>query len=178
MTTTNRCISLAGHFNGHGNTQVRYWAHWQMRRAQHFSWSHWTPQLVKYLLSIAPTTARIPYTHAKNTTKTNASHLLVILMAMAMRRYGTERINQCVVLRASTEATGRRNWLSICSILPWRLPGSHTSKQKDTIKQQNKHPTYIAHAKKMYCLLYFFPWVNFAPKIGGKPTPPRKITTN
>jgi len=72
-----------------------------MRRAQRFNLSHWTPQLVEYLLSIAPATARVPYKQAKNTIKTNASNLLAILMAKAMRRYSTEDIDQCSVLSAS-----------------------------------------------------------------------------
>ena len=100
----------------------------------------------------------VPYKQAKNTIKTNASHLLAILMAKAMRWYSTERINWCIVLSASIESTGHRNWSSIGSVLPQQQPGSHTGKQKNTIKQQNKHPTYIAQAKQkrqMYCLLYF-----------------------
>jgi hypothetical protein len=64
-----------------------------MRCAQFFNLSHWTPQLVEYLLCIAPATARVPYKQAKNTIKTNASHLLAILMAKAMRWYGTKHIN-------------------------------------------------------------------------------------
>ena len=31
----------------------------------------------------------------------NASHMLAILVAMAMRQYITKRINLCIVLRAS-----------------------------------------------------------------------------
>ncbi len=33
--------------------------------------------------------------------QTNASHLPAILVAMGMGQYGTERMNLCVVLRAS-----------------------------------------------------------------------------
>ena len=42
--------------------------------------------------------------------QTNAPHLLAILMAIAMRRYSTdtEHTNQCILLRASIEATGGR----------------------------------------------------------------------
>jgi hypothetical protein len=57
----NKCISLAGNFDGHGNAPVRYQAHRHMRSAQRFNLSHWTPQLVEYLLRIAPATARVPY---------------------------------------------------------------------------------------------------------------------
>ena len=110
-----------------------------MRNAQRFSLSYWTLQSVKYLLRIAQEIARVLYKQAKNTIKTNASHLLAILMAKAMRWYGTKRINQCVVLGASIEATGHRNRSSIRSILPRQPPGSHASKQKNTIKQQKKN---------------------------------------
>jgi hypothetical protein len=37
----------------------------------------------------------------KHTIKTNAPHLLAILMAMAMRQYGTHCIDLCVVLSTS-----------------------------------------------------------------------------
>jgi hypothetical protein len=110
-----------------------------MRRAQHFNLSYCTPQSVEYLLCIAPATARVPYKQAKNTIKTNASHLLAILMTKAMRLYGTKRIDRCVVLSASIEAAGHRNWSNIRSVSPRRPPGSYTSKQKNTIKRQNKH---------------------------------------
>ena len=54
--------------------------------------------------------------------QTHAPNLLAILMAMAMRRYSNEHIDQCVMLSTSIKATGRRNWLSICSVLPQRPP--------------------------------------------------------
>ncbi len=199
LLIANKCISLAGNFDGHGDAPVQYQAHQHMRRAQRFNLSHWTPQSVKYSLRIAPATARVPYkktkrmhltrwqfqwpwrcasmvpsalTHAlcsalqfkpldtvigrifalitpatarvpykqaKNTIKTNASHLLAILMAKAMRRYSTKHIDRFVILGASIEATGHRNWSNICSVSPRRPPGSHTSRQKNTIKRQNKH---------------------------------------
>ena len=170
MTTTNQCITLAGHFDGHGNAPVRYWAHWPMHCAQCFNWSHWTPQSVKYSLRIAPATARSPFKQAKNTNTTNASHSLAISMAKAMRRYSTECIDQWVVPRASIEATGHQNWLNIRSISPRWPPGSHTSSQRKTIKWQNKHRELpynsTSQKRQMNCLLYF-PRPNFVPKIGG-----------
>ena len=60
--------------------------------------------------------------------QTNAPHLLAILMAMAICGYDTKHINQCVVHRASIEATELRNWLNICSVLPRKLTGSQVNK--------------------------------------------------
>ena len=73
------------------------------------------------------------------------------LMAMAICRYTTEHIYQCVVLRASIEATGHRNWSSIHSILPRQLPWSwwlpwylyriffNFKKQTNLIQQSGDH---------------------------------------
>jgi len=93
-TIAKKYISLAGNFDGYGDAPVQYQAHLHMGLAQSFNLSHWTPQSVEYSLSIAPATAGVPYKQEKNTIKTNASHLLAILMAMAMRQYGTKHINQ------------------------------------------------------------------------------------
>ena len=60
----------------------------------------------------------------------HAPCLLVISMAMAMRQYGIERIDLCIVLSTSIQATGRRNRSSICSVFPQRPPGYHTKNQK------------------------------------------------
>ena len=91
------------------------------------------------------------------TSKTNASHSLAYLMAKAMCRYSAEDINKCAVLSASIEATGHRNRSNIRSVSPWWPPGSHTSKQKNTSKRQNKHPygTCIAEPnKKDKCIVF------------------------
>ena len=45
----------------HSDAPVQYQAHQHMRRAQSFNLSHWTLQLVEYLLRIALATARVPY---------------------------------------------------------------------------------------------------------------------
>ena len=74
-----------------------------------------------------------------------APHLLVISMAMAMHRNGTELIDQCVLLRASIEATEHRNRSSIHSVLSRQLLGSHTN------KQNNKTNTSIA-------VHFWWPW--------------------
>ena len=57
----NKCISLAGNFDGHDNARVHYKAHQHMHRAHCFNLSHWTLKLVEYLLRISPATARVPY---------------------------------------------------------------------------------------------------------------------
>ena len=106
-----------------------------------------------------------PIQTSKNTIKTNASHLLAISMAKAMRWYGTKRIDQCIVLSASIKATGHRNRSSIHSVSPLRPPGSHSNKKQNTIKQQNKHQDQ-AKKRQMYCLLYF-PRANISPEIDG-----------
>ena len=80
----------------------------------------------------------------------NAFHLLAILRAIAMRRYGTKRIDQCVVLSASIEAMGRRNWLSIHPISPRKPPGSYTNKQNNTIKTNALHSLAILMAMVMH----------------------------
>jgi hypothetical protein len=64
-----------------------------MHCAQRFNLSHWTLQLFNYYLRIAPETARVPYKQAKSTTKTNAHHLLAILMSKAMHQYSIKKIN-------------------------------------------------------------------------------------
>ena len=66
----NKCTSLAGHFDVQGDAPVQYRGNQLMRRAQHFNWSHWTPQSVKYSLHIAPVTARVPFKHTKEHNQT------------------------------------------------------------------------------------------------------------
>ena len=74
LLIANECITLAGNFNGHGNAPVRYQVHWHMRCSQHFNFSHWTIQLVEYLLRIAPATARVPYKN-KQKRQSKQTHL-------------------------------------------------------------------------------------------------------
>ena len=115
LLIANKCISLAGHFDGHGNAPVQYQAHWPMCRAQRFNLSYWTPQLVKY-------------------------------------------------------------W----PVLPRRLPGSHKSKQKNTIKWQNKHWELhtIAQAKKDKWIVFCTSQgQTLPPKLAAMPVPPRKLIT-
>jgi hypothetical protein len=57
-TMASTCLSVAGHFDGHGRPPVQYEAHCPMQHVQGYSGSHWMPALGKYLLRIAPVTAR------------------------------------------------------------------------------------------------------------------------
>ena len=65
LLIANKCISLAGDFDDHGNAPVQYQSHWPMHCAQSFNLSHWTPQLVEYLLCISPATASIQAIYSK-----------------------------------------------------------------------------------------------------------------
>ncbi len=56
-----------------------------------------------------------------------AFDLLAILMAIRIRRYGSERITQYGRSRATLDATGRRHRASICPVLPQRTPWSSIS---------------------------------------------------
>jgi hypothetical protein len=66
-TMTNKCISSAGRFDGHGSAPEQYRQHCLMQHVQGYSRSHWTPPLGNYLLRITPATARA--TANKTTTK-------------------------------------------------------------------------------------------------------------
>ncbi len=63
---------------------------------------------------------------------TNAPHPPAILMATAVRRSNTDGIAQCSMSTATPEATGRRHWLTTCSVLPQRPPGQQAYKQQST----------------------------------------------
>ena len=52
----------------------------------------------------------------------NAAALLVISMAIRIRRYGAERIAQYGRSRATLDATGLRHWAIIRPVLPRRTP--------------------------------------------------------
>jgi hypothetical protein len=68
----------------------------------------------------------------------NAGELLVILIAMRMRRYGVGRINQWSTSRASFEATGCCHWSRACVASPRRLPWStNLLKQHKTLTKHN-----------------------------------------
>ncbi len=58
--------------------------------------------------------------------------LLAVLMAMVVRRSNTDSIARCGMSRATPEATGRRHWVTACSVLPQRPPGQQANKQQST----------------------------------------------
>ncbi len=58
---------------------------------------------------------QLPGTHAKQGRWKNTPTLLVVMMAMVMRRWNTVRIAQWRRYRASLEATECHHWASICS---------------------------------------------------------------
>jgi hypothetical protein len=64
----------------------------------------------------------------KRQQKTNAPPSLAILMAMAVRQSNSDGIAQCVMSRATREATGHRHRVTTCYILPQRPPGQQKMK--------------------------------------------------
>ena len=62
--------------------------------------------------------------------RTNARPSRAISMAMAVCRCHTEHISQCIMTRASLEATGRRHWATTRSVLPRWPPGQQQTKQR------------------------------------------------
>jgi hypothetical protein len=80
----NKCISVAGHFDGHGGAPVQYEAHFPMQHDQGFIGSHWTPPSGDYSLRIAPSATRVAI---NSTMMQHVPTLLAVLMAIAMRWY-------------------------------------------------------------------------------------------
>jgi hypothetical protein len=68
VMATNKCTSIAGHFDGHMDTLKQYTQHCPMQHVHGYTKSHWTPPSGDYSLRIAPAAARA--TANKNTTKT------------------------------------------------------------------------------------------------------------
>jgi hypothetical protein len=64
--------------------------------------------------------------------RTNAPHPPAVSMATAVRRSNTDGIARCGMSTATPEATGRRHWVTTCSLLPQRLPGQQAYKQQST----------------------------------------------
>ncbi len=93
-------------FDSHGGKTVQYRVHYPMQHDQGFAISHWTPPLGDYSLCIAPAAARA-------TINTTIMHhiptLMVVLMAIAMRRYYTVRIARWRRFVAFIKATKRRH---------------------------------------------------------------------
>ncbi len=108
-TTTNKCTSAAGHFDGHADVWVQCCLYHPMQHVQGYTRTLWTPPLGDYSLCVTPSTAR-----ATGNTK-NAPTLLAILLAMTMHRYVTVCITWWRRSMGSLEATGCRHWVSIHS---------------------------------------------------------------
>ncbi len=107
--TTNKCTSIAGHFDGHGGAPVRYEAHRPMQHDQGSTGSHWTPPSGNYSLRIAPSAARAAI---NSTMMHHALTLLAVSMAIAMRRYYTAHIAQWQRSVACIKATKRHHQTS------------------------------------------------------------------
>jgi hypothetical protein len=58
VVATNKCTSVAGHFDGHADALKQYTQHHPMQHVQGYTGSHWMPPLGDYLLRIAPAAAR------------------------------------------------------------------------------------------------------------------------
>jgi hypothetical protein len=55
---TNKCTSIIGHFDGHGDAPGQYRWYFPMRHVQGYLGSRWTPPSGDYLLNISPTATR------------------------------------------------------------------------------------------------------------------------
>ena len=79
---TNKCTSVAGHFDDYTDTLKQYGAHRRMQHDQGFTGSHLTPPSADYSLGIAPAVARATYNKKM---VQNEPTLLAVLMAIAMQ---------------------------------------------------------------------------------------------
>jgi hypothetical protein len=68
---TNKCTSVAGHFDGHMDALKQYTQHHPMQHVQGYTRSHWTPPAGNYLLCIAPAAARVTANETTMKTYTN-----------------------------------------------------------------------------------------------------------
>ena len=85
----NEYTSAASHFDGHGGAPMQYGAHPPMQHDQGFTRSHWTLPSGDYSLRIA----LVATCSTINTMKMqHVPTLLVVSMAIAMRRYYTVHI--------------------------------------------------------------------------------------
>ena len=109
---TNKCTSIAGHFDGHAKALKQYMRHCPMQHVHDYTGSHYMPPLGNYLLHIAPVAARAT---ANKTIITNVPTLLGVLMAVTVQRYNTVCIDQWRRFMAFLKATKRRHWASACS---------------------------------------------------------------
>jgi hypothetical protein len=106
---TNKCTSIAGHFDGHVEALKQYMRHCPMQHVQGYTGSHWMLPSGNYSLRIAPAAARAT---ANKTTMQNAPTLLAVLMATMMRQYNNERMAQWRSFMAFIKATKRCHQVS------------------------------------------------------------------
>jgi hypothetical protein len=59
INSNKKCRRIAGDFDCHGNAAVQRWVHRSMEDIQGFTRSHWMPQSIKCLRSIAPAAAMV-----------------------------------------------------------------------------------------------------------------------
>ncbi len=62
----------------------------------------------------------------------NAPPLRPVSKALRMRRSNSDGIAQCVMSRATSDATGHCHWATTCSVLPQRPPEQQANKQQST----------------------------------------------
>jgi hypothetical protein len=109
---TNKCTLSTGRFDGHGGAPEQYRQHCPMRMSRATPEAtgrcHWATTY--YVLPQQP-----PGQQANKQQSTNTPKKVVVLMAMAMRRYVTACIAQWRRSRASLEATGCCHWANIMS---------------------------------------------------------------
>ena len=109
---TNKCTSVVGHFDGQGGVPGQYIWHCQCVMSRATSEATGCHHRVT-TCSVLPW--RPPGQQANKQQSTNLPTLLAVLMAMAMRRYGTACIARWRRSKASLEATGHHHWGSIMS---------------------------------------------------------------
>jgi hypothetical protein len=96
---TNKCTSVAGHFDDYTDTLKQYGAHRRMQHDQGFTGSHLTPPSADYSLRIAPVVARATFNKIM---VQNEPTLLAVLMAIAMQQYNTAKHHHRVSTRSNS----------------------------------------------------------------------------
>jgi len=86
---TSKCVSIAGHFDGHAEVLKQSTWHCPMQHVQGSSGSHWTLPSGNYSFRIALAAAMATY---NKTTMQNVPSLLAVSMALVTQRYYTSHI--------------------------------------------------------------------------------------
>jgi hypothetical protein len=105
---TDKCTSIAGHFDGHADVLEQCTRHCPVLHVYGYTRSLWMSPSGKYSLRIAPVAARV----ACKTRWRNTPYLLAISMAMAIRWYNTAHISQWRRSRALLEDIERHHRVS------------------------------------------------------------------